>query len=339
MKKSLGMLAVMLLAMTGAMFAEDPVQIQPGVARVSLIHGDVSMQRGDSGDWVAVTLNTPIVSGDRISAASGSRAEVQLDFANVLRLDENASAKITDLNRTRIQVQVAQGMVNYSVLKGSEADAEIDTPNVAVHPLKNGSYRIQVNSDSETQVIVRKGKAQVTTQQGSTDVESGQIITIQGSDDPQYQTASAPRKDGFDSWNNDRDHVIQTAQSWNHTDRYYTGSQDLDAYGHWERAPEYGSVWVPAQAAMGFLRALGLGSISLRSLVCSQRFVVLVAWSSVCVPSLLSSLGTRIRVILRVQSWRRVGGLWFRPHWLVADRTSGRFLSVVWTPSQPGERN
>ncbi|MGC1129624.1 MAG: hypothetical protein WA875_08700, partial [Candidatus Acidiferrales bacterium] len=40
-------------------------QAQPGVARVSMIHGDVSTQRGDNGDWVAVTLNTPISNGDR----------------------------------------------------------------------------------------------------------------------------------------------------------------------------------------------------------------------------------------------------------------------------------
>ncbi|HLQ75723.1 MAG TPA: hypothetical protein VK210_00110, partial [Terriglobia bacterium] len=50
----------------------EPVQTQSaeketGVARISLIHGDVSTQRGDSGDWGNATLNSPIVSGDRVS--------------------------------------------------------------------------------------------------------------------------------------------------------------------------------------------------------------------------------------------------------------------------------
>ena len=47
-----------------------------GVARVSLIHGDVSTQRGDSGDWASAVLNAPIVSGDRVSTGDNSRAKI-----------------------------------------------------------------------------------------------------------------------------------------------------------------------------------------------------------------------------------------------------------------------
>ena len=46
-------------------------------------------------------------------------------------------------------------------------------------------------------------------------------------------------------WNSDRDHLIRDASSWRHTNRYYTGSQDLDAYGRWQNVPDYGDVWVP----------------------------------------------------------------------------------------------
>src|ERR1700689_4688068 len=51
----------------------------PGVARVSYISGNASSQRGDNGDWVALTVNAPLEPGDRISTGQGSRAEVQLD--------------------------------------------------------------------------------------------------------------------------------------------------------------------------------------------------------------------------------------------------------------------
>ena len=47
--------------------SDQAAQNQPGVARVSFIHGSVSSQRGDNGDWVALTLNTPIMAGDRVS--------------------------------------------------------------------------------------------------------------------------------------------------------------------------------------------------------------------------------------------------------------------------------
>jgi len=57
-----------------------------GVARVSLIHGDVSTQRGDSGSWSAAVVNAPVLAGDRVSTGDKARTELQLDYANTLRL-------------------------------------------------------------------------------------------------------------------------------------------------------------------------------------------------------------------------------------------------------------
>ena len=72
-----------------------------------------------------------------------------------------------------------------------------------------------------------------------------------GGDDTQYKLEEAPAKDAWDSWNNDRDRAIYDAQSWKNTNRYYTGSEDLDAYGRWETVPDYGPVWAPT-AGPGF---------------------------------------------------------------------------------------
>jgi FecR protein len=222
----------------------------PGVARLSFIHGKVSTQRGDNGDWVGVTLNTPIMSGDRVSTGDDSKAELQLDWANVLRMSSDATVKVANLTRNSIQIQVGRGLVTYSVLPGAEAAAEIDTPNAAVRPSAEGEYRILVNSDGESIAIVRRGGADVSTPQGSTHVNEGQMITIQGTDNPQYKIDPAPGRDDWDSWNYDRDRVINRAEgSNNHTNRYYVGSQDLDTYGKWENVPDYGQVWVPNEGA------------------------------------------------------------------------------------------
>src|SRR6266849_2082781 len=128
----LGVLVMMMLLLASA-HAQAPVQTDTGVGRISLIHGDVSTQRGDSGDWAAATLNAPIVSGDKISTGDESRAEVQLDYSNIVRLGNRTQANISTLSRTQIQVQVAQGIVNYTVFKDSETEPEIDTPNAAIH--------------------------------------------------------------------------------------------------------------------------------------------------------------------------------------------------------------
>jgi hypothetical protein len=220
---------------------------QPGVARLSFMNGAVSIQRGDNGDWVAGTVNTPVAVGDRISTGQAARAELQLDYADVLRLSSSATAKVANLNRSNIQVQVGQGLTTYTVLQGAQAASEIDTPNASLHPDGPGEYRILVNSDAETQIVIRGGSADVSTPQGSTHVDSGQMITVAGTQDAQYKTDPAPARDEWDSWNDDRNHRISSAQSWGKTDRYYTGSEDLDGYGAWSEVPDYGPVWIPSQ--------------------------------------------------------------------------------------------
>ena len=241
----------------GTPFPEDqPEATQPpageaetdqGVARISMMRGDVSTQRGDSGDWSAATLNAPVVSGDKVSTGDNARAEVQLDFANLLRMGPNSQANIANLTKTNIQIQLSQGVANYTVFKDSEVEPEIDTPNVSIHPSHNdGSFRVEVQPDGDTLVIVRKGEAQISTPQGSTEIRSGEMATVRGtSTDAQYKISSAPGGDDWDRWNNDRDRIIRSAEAWHHTNRYYTGSEDLDTYGRWKQVQDYGDVWVP----------------------------------------------------------------------------------------------
>lgn len=220
---------------------------QPAVARLSFIHGDVSVQRGDSGETSTATVNTPLEAGDKILTGAGSRTELQLDFADILRLDQNSEANIATLGNNRIQIQVGQGLASYSVMKGGSADVEIDTPNVAVHPTKEGRYRVEVNADGDTEVIVRDGEADISTAQGSTKVHRGDLIAIHGTgDDAQYKVSNAPSVDDFDSWNQSRDGIIYNANAWQHANRNYTGANDLDSYGVWDEVPDYGQVWVPS---------------------------------------------------------------------------------------------
>ena len=234
-------LSSLLVGAAGAVKAAEP---EPGVARISLIHGDVTSKRGDSGDWVALTVNSPLVRGDTVATGTQSRTEIQLDYANTVRLGDRTEVKLADLTRTQLQVQVKEGVLNLTVLKGSEAEVEIDTPNVAIRPLKEGRYRVEVVG-GETRVIVRKGEAEALTPQGSTIVKKGKMITVRGVDDPEYQIAGAADRDNWDRWNEDRDDAMQDARSWGYGSRYYTGLHDLDRYGRWVYVSGYDWVWSP----------------------------------------------------------------------------------------------
>jgi len=234
-------------AQPGGPSGEEAAKTDQGVARISMIHGDVSTQRGDSGDWSAAILNQPVMTGDKVSTADGGRVELQLDFANIFRLGPNSKANIANLTHKDIQIQLSQGIANYTLSKDSDAEPEIDTPNVSVHPAHHdGVFRIEVRPDGDTLVIVRKGEVQIATPQGSTEVQAGEMATVRGdTSSAQYKISKAPDGDDWDRWNADRDHLIQNAQSWRHTNHRYTGAQDLDAYGQWKNVPDYGDVWVP----------------------------------------------------------------------------------------------
>jgi hypothetical protein len=262
MKRAL-LIITLLFAVTGLVVAQEQGDAQngepsdgaqpgaqsqgegPGVGHISMIQGDVSVQRGDSGDWVATSLNTPVSSGDTLATSARSRAEIQLDFADILRLSEQSQAKIADLSRNHIQMQIGQGKASLSLFQGGQAEVEVDTPNVTIRPNKNGRYSFEVISDSETNVIVREGEAEVSTSQGSTTVKEGELISIRGTDDPEYKTSEATGADDWDRWNEQRDHQIQNAEGVRRTNPYYTGTQDLDTYGHWVYVPNYGQVWTP----------------------------------------------------------------------------------------------
>ena len=89
------------LALAGLpLFGQGGAETATGVARVSLIRGDVSMERGDANEWVAVKVNTPLVQGDTIANGPCARAEVQLDQSNVGRLAQNIAVKVDDPNNS-----------------------------------------------------------------------------------------------------------------------------------------------------------------------------------------------------------------------------------------------
>src|SRR5271170_3220176 len=79
---------------SGPSYSGSAPEEKNGVARISLIHGDVSTQRGDSKDWSVAALNAPVLAGDRVSTGDKARVELQLDYANMLRLAEHTQANI-----------------------------------------------------------------------------------------------------------------------------------------------------------------------------------------------------------------------------------------------------
>src|SRR5689334_6588718 len=82
-----------------------------GVARVSLVAGDVTIRRGDSGEWIAAAPNAPLVVQDRVQTGVNSRTEVQMDSSNMVRVGPQGEIRFAELEYQRFVIQVAAGTV------------------------------------------------------------------------------------------------------------------------------------------------------------------------------------------------------------------------------------
>ena len=217
-----------------------------GVARISLVNGDVSVQRGDSGDLTAAALNGPLVADDHLATGPSSRAEIQFDWGNMIRLGPETEVRMGELEDRHYLVQIAIGTTTFRVLRDSGADVEISTPTVSVRPAEEGIYRVTVQADGATEITVRSGRAEVFSPRGSETLAAGRTMDARGTaSDPEYMIVAEIPQDEWDFWNASRDRDLENTSSYQYVSPDVAGAEDLDPYGRWTTDPQYGSVWVP----------------------------------------------------------------------------------------------
>src|SRR5678809_1014285 len=80
-----------------------------GVARISLVNGDVTVRRGDSNDLTAAAPNGPLLVNDILATGPNAVAEIQFDAANMIRVGQTSEVRIGELEYGRYLVQIASG--------------------------------------------------------------------------------------------------------------------------------------------------------------------------------------------------------------------------------------
>src|SRR4051794_28180794 len=172
-----------------------------GVARISVAQGDVNVRRGDTSELVAATTNAPLVTQDRLQTAEGSRAEIELDSANLIRLAPDTDIGVANLEYRHFQVQLGVGAIIYRVLRSPESQGEVDTPSIALRALGEGVFRIAVLSDGTTQIDVRAGSAEIVGPRGSQRIDAGHSVAVRGDPgDPEFLEIAPSMRDQFDDW-------------------------------------------------------------------------------------------------------------------------------------------
>ncbi|MFL6417717.1 MAG: DUF6600 domain-containing protein [Bryobacteraceae bacterium] len=222
--------------------AEDQ---QHGVARLSVLLGEVGVRRGDTSELVAAAVNAPLQKGDGVQTATTGAAEIQVDSANVVRVAENSEIGFSDLQLQRVQIQLNAGSALYRVLRASSVDVEIDTPSVAVRPLGVSAVRVTILEGGVVRIAVYTGSAEMLGSQGTQPLQAGTtVLARMGASGPEFQQTGSLPQDQFDAWNSSRDEELLNSPSVPLVGPEVSGTEDLDRNGNWVPS-QYGQVWEP----------------------------------------------------------------------------------------------
>jgi FecR protein len=217
-----------------------------GVARLSVVQGNVTIKQADTGEESAAVVNGPLMKEDMVLTGDNSRAEVQFDSVNMVRIAPNSQVRFGEVQFHNYALQVAAGTATYRVLRDNDAQVEISLPAVSLRPVRQGVYRFTVMPDGQTQITVLSGEGEVYSAKGSEKLSQGQMMMVRGQEtDPEFQVVAAAQPDEWDRWNDQRDFAFNRAVSPRYVSPDVYGTEELDPYGSWQNDPEYGNVWIP----------------------------------------------------------------------------------------------
>jgi len=108
-----------------------------------------------------------------------SRAEVQFDSANMLRIGGNAEVHLAQLERPPLPTGVGpQGNGNLPGSRASDANVEVDTPTVSGTRLRGREVTYYVKDTGETEITSRAGDVEIFSPGGSQWLNAGQTMQV-----------------------------------------------------------------------------------------------------------------------------------------------------------------
>jgi hypothetical protein len=221
----------------------------PRLLRVSLLEGDVTYQRTDLDRWVDLSVNTPILEGDKIWVGRGGRAEVEFENGGFVRLSENTImefSRLAEINsRDGVEVHLVQGLASFEARP--EPVFAIQTPLFSARLNDVASFRVDVETDGSGRLVVFNGKLEVSGASARLFVRNGEVVRFLSQDADRYYLETNYVKDAWDRWNEERhDYLTKiTQEQFHYGDRGWT-TADLYNYGSWYDVPTYGRIWRPS---------------------------------------------------------------------------------------------
>lgn len=236
-----------------------PAQAQPqesyypySYARISYLQGEARVERASDLGVEAAEVNFALGSGDKIVTENGL---VELSFGreNFLRLDRYSALEIARLPQDEngdFSFHLYQGRaylrINYLE---QEKSFSVHTGDASFYVLQSGLYRFEAEESEGTIAIALEGSLEASGENQSLALQAGESGLASDGEVEPGATDLAYVNDELAGWNQERDGLLQMAESSN---SYYLPEEireyepELSSYGSWVYERPYGYVWVPA---------------------------------------------------------------------------------------------
>src|SRR5229473_3490436 len=238
------LLVLVLLAAVPAFARSEP---PARVGRVSVISGTLAFYGPGDTEWSAAQVNFPVAAGGWFATDPQSRAEVRIGPTSI-NLANDSQLNFADLRDKVMQLTLTQGRVDLHLRQPAwrkGETAEIDIPRGGVWLSQPGVYDIAAGAaDQPTRIMVFEGSARFVGGGVDTTVKAGDQLVLSGTDTLSAAVERAA-PDEFVEWCRAHDYRNDRVAASRHVSPAMTGFEELDAYGEWNGAPEYGAVWFP----------------------------------------------------------------------------------------------
>jgi hypothetical protein len=212
---------------------------------VNMVTGDVTVKGRAAADWEPLTSKDDLSAGDTVKTGSYGRAEVLLNPGSYLRIAENSEFEMTDPSLDSLRIKIVEGSALIEVIGADETKTSIEaiTPQSRIMIDRRGLYRINVTSRNTTELLVRKGRATISSDSAAaTTVKDGKMASVSGG---QVTVAKFDKQnqDAFDLWSKDRGETLVAANS-RLSQRAIATNYSRYGGGWGRRGYGYGGLWV-----------------------------------------------------------------------------------------------
>ena len=245
--------SILLCMCSLGVFAQDNGKEAGSPMRLSFAEGNVSFWRYGAKDWVEAQLNTPIAVGDALYVGKDGDLELEMGSRAFVRADDDTQLTLVNQTSDFIQFKITSGRVTFDLRTLPFGNSvELDTPNAVFTIDHVGYYRVDV--DGDVHFITRRGGRATMVPAGgqAMSIHPSEEIVVKGSVVAQAETYVAPEIDSWDRWNYDRTEGLLDSISERYIPYGVAGASDLDHYGNWRVAPDYGPIWVPDSVPPGW---------------------------------------------------------------------------------------